>query len=122
MPPPDDHIAPPSSMIKIRDSRIYLDADIYERYFRGVESVILLRRDNNLLILPVRHAAAGGYLLKIRNSAGDRVVNATDFLEYHGLKSETEISSPVFWSRENAALIADDIFNIANQVFNMKKA
>jgi len=112
--PPDERVMPHGSMIKIRGGSIYLDAETYERYFHGLEGVILQRREDNLLILPVHHAAAGGYLLKIRNSAGDRVVNAMDFLGNHGLGSDTEISTPVFWSRENAALIASDIFNIAN--------
>lgn len=111
---PDEHIVPQPPMITVRTGRIYLGAAVYERYFHGVESVILLRREDNLLILPVRHAAAGGYLLKIRNASGDRVINATDFLEHHGLNSDMEISAQVFWSRENAALMAGNIFNIAN--------
>ena len=54
-------------------------ASVMLRHFAGLEGVILLRRDNDILILPVRNNAAGGYLLKLRNSAGDRVVNAADF-------------------------------------------
>ncbi len=43
-----------------------------------------------MLVLPVRYAASGGYVLKIRNAAGDRVVDAGDFFRDHGLDDGAE--------------------------------
>ena len=66
---------------------------------------------DDLLILPVRHAAAGGYLLKLRNGAGDRVVNAPDFFREHGLDDEVaarirrrsgRLATRRPWSRDGA--------------------
>jgi hypothetical protein len=74
--------------------------------------VILLRRDRDLCILPVRHAAAGGYLLKLRNKAGDRVVHAPDFFREHGIDDNIELELSAVWSRESAALIAAGAFEL----------
>jgi hypothetical protein len=111
--PPASEPAPQASAIIIRRGSIYLAAEICLRYFHGLESVILQRQEDDLLILPVRHSAAGGYLLKIRNSAGDRVVNAMDFFGFHGLDSENEISAPSFWNSDYAALIIAKLFRSA---------
>ena len=77
-------------------------ATIYDRYFPGLETIVLLRRDDDLLILPVRHAAAGGYLLKLRNGAGDRVVNAPDFFREHGLDDEARARFRRAWDGVDA--------------------
>ena len=68
----------------VKRGSLYLAREVYDRYFAGLEAVILLRRDDDLLILPVRHAASGGYLLKLRNGAGDRVVERAGFLSRAG--------------------------------------
>jgi hypothetical protein len=75
--------------------------------------VILLRRDDDLLILPVRHAASGGYLLKLRNGAGDRVVSAPDFFREQGIEDDDELELSVAWSAEKAALCSDGAFRAA---------
>ena len=49
-----------TSGVDIRNGSVYLPAETVDRYFRGVDCVILLIRDGALLILPVRQAAAGG--------------------------------------------------------------
>jgi hypothetical protein len=92
--------------IILRHGDIYLAREIYDRYFAGLEGVILLRRDRDLCILPVRHLAAGGYLLKLRNKAGDRVVNAPDFLREQGIDEKVALELPVVWSSEQGALVA----------------
>jgi len=98
--------------VSLRHGGLYLGRDVFDRYFAGLEAVILLRRDNDLLILPVRHAAAGGYLLKRRNAAGDRVVNAPDFFREHGLGDEVELDLAVDWSTRSAGLVAADAFRL----------
>ncbi len=99
-----------TAAVTVKGASLYLSREIYERYFAGLQTVILLRQDDDLLIMPVLHAAAGGYLLKLRNSAGDRVVNAADFFRAQGVRDETELSLQVVWSTERGALVASSAF------------
>jgi hypothetical protein len=89
-----------------------LSCEVYDRYFAGLETVILLCRDGDLCILPVKHAAAGGYLLKLRNKAGDRVVYAPDFFREQGVDDGTALELSVVWSTERGALVAADAFEL----------
>jgi hypothetical protein len=91
---------------------LYLSASDYQRYFQGLDSVILLRRDLDLLIMPVRHAAAGGYLLKMRNVAGDRVVSAGDFFRGQGVSDERTRPLSGKWSEDDCALIVEELFDV----------
>jgi hypothetical protein len=100
-----------SATITLRRGALYLTQDTYDRYFTGLEAVILLRRDRDLCILPVRHAAAGGYLLKLRNRAGDRVVYAPDFFREYGIDENIALELSVAWSAERGALIAAGAFD-----------
>ncbi|MBZ9993966.1 hypothetical protein [Mesorhizobium sp. BH1-1-4] len=100
----------PASSVQIRRGGLYLSSAICDRYFTGLESVILLRRNNDLIILPVRHAASGGYLLKRRNGAGDRVVFAPDFFREQGMDDESACEFFARWEAEQAALVAKDLF------------
>jgi hypothetical protein len=96
--------------VTVKRGSLYLAREICDRYFAGLEAVILLRRDDDLLILPVRHAASGGYLLKLRNGAGDRVVSAPDFFREQGVEDDDELELSVAWSSEKAALCSDGAF------------
>jgi len=100
-------MAPEVPRIQIRRGNLYVDACVYTKYFAGLEGVVLLRRQDKLLILPVRHAAAGGLVLKVRNPQGDRVVHAQEFLREHGLDDQQEWTLPVQWDSRSAALVAD---------------
>ena len=79
-----------ASSVSLKRGALYVSCEVYDRYFAGLEAVILLRRDRDLCILPVRHAAAGGYLLKLRNKAGDRVVHAPDFFRECGIDESVD--------------------------------
>lgn len=103
-------VDPASVMVK-RGS-LYLVRALYDRYFAGLDAVILLRQDDDLLIMPVRHTASGGYLLKLRNGAGDRVVSAPDFFREHGIEDDAELCLPVTWSTEKAALCSLSLFGV----------
>jgi hypothetical protein len=98
--------------VTVKRGSLYLARDVYERYFPGLEAVILLRRDDDLLIMPVRHAASGGYLLKLRNGAGDRVVSAPDFFREQGIEDDAELFLAVAWSAEKAALCSTKAFDL----------
>lgn len=102
------------SCIIIRRGSIYLSAALYGQYFDGLEGVVLMRRSDALVILPVRHAAAGGYLLKVKNAAGDRVITAIDFFLSNGIDVNVEIKLNVIWSDELAGLVASGAFETAN--------
>ena len=90
--------------VALRRGSIYLSAELYERHFASLEAVVLLRREDGLLIMPVRHLPGGGHLMKRRNSRGDRVINALDFFLDNGLDPETERELPAAWSADEAAL------------------
>lgn len=81
-----------------------------DRCFAGVEAVVLLRDGNALLILPVRHAHAGGYLLKQRNLAGDRAAHVAGFLRDQGLDDEVELTRTATFNQERAALVLEEFF------------
>jgi hypothetical protein len=96
--------------VTLKRGALYIDLALYQRYLSGLSAVILLRRDADLLILPVRHAAAGGYLLKIRNAAGDRLVDAIDFFREQSADAQDERRLCVAWSTELAGLRAFNAF------------
>ncbi len=90
--------------VTLKRSALHLPAALCARHFSGCEGVILQWRAPELLIMPVRHAAAGGYLLKQRNRAGDRVIQAADFFHDHGLDGESERAVVGCWRPDVAAL------------------
>ena len=98
--------------VTLKRGSLYLSRAIYDCYFHGLEGIVLLRREADLLILPVRHAAAGGYFLKLFNSAGDRVVTAPDFFREHGADDKFERRLPVSWVSARAALVAVGAFDL----------
>ena len=93
-------------MVTVRRGSLYLDRATCDRYFAGLETIILIADGPDLVILPVRHAAAGGYLLKRRNAAGDRVVNAGDFFRSHCVGDDDVVETQASWSTEKGGLIA----------------
>jgi len=90
--------------ITLRRGSLYLSAEIYLKYFAGLEAVVLLERDAHLYIMPVRNASGGGYLLKLKDSNGSRIINAMDFFRDRGKDSFDEIIVNVFWDQEMSAL------------------
>ncbi len=100
------------TIVTLKRGSLYLNRELCDRYFHHLEGIVLLRRDADLMILPVRHAAAGGYFLKVCNAAGDRVVTAPDFFRDHGLDDDVERRLPVTWVTARAALIAIGAFDL----------
>lgn len=96
--------------VRLRQGSLYLTREQFERHFAGLVAVMLVRQDGDLLILPVRHAPAGGYLLKTRNAAGDRVVNAMDFFRAQGIDDAVDREVLVAWDEHRAALLAPRLF------------
>lgn len=96
--------------VTVKRGSLYLSKEMCDRYFAGLDGVVLQRRDDDLLVLPVRHAAAGGYLLKRRNVAGDRVVSAADFFRGHGIEDDRELHPQTRWDETAAGLYASGVF------------
>ncbi len=93
-----------TNTIRMERGNLYISAAIYDRYLKNIQAVILLERDDQWWLMPVRNAMAGGYLLKRLNSQGDRVIHAADFFrdrEIDDLKSQ---DLEIEWSKEMAAL------------------
>ena len=97
-------------VITVRRGALHFTREIYERFFNTLDNVILLRDGNDLMVLPVRHSAGGGYVIKLRTGAGDRTVMAADFFRDNGIEDAVEMTLPATWSDERAALIVVSAF------------
>lgn len=93
--------------VAVRDGSIHLPAAVVAAHLAGVEAVVALIRDEVLEILPVRHVAAGGCLLKLRNAAGDRVAAAPDLLRAFGLGDWRAEGLAARWCEERGALCVE---------------
>lgn len=101
-----------TSAVRIARGALHISAALYAERFSGVEGVALLRRERALVILPVRHVLAGGFLLKQRNLAGDRVVDAPEFFRSNGVPEHETIDCMAAWSDSEAALVVADLFQV----------
>ena len=99
-----------TAQIRLRQRRLYFPRAAYEAYFAGGSTIILLRKEQDLLVLPVRHAASGGYMLKIRNQAGDHVIDAGDFFRDQGLDDNAEWEGTHSWSETSGGVQLYEVF------------
>lgn len=93
--------------ISIKNGNLYVGRELYQKFFSGIETIALLKRDSGFLLMPVFSQASGGRLIKMRNTAGDRVVTATDFLQDFNLAEQDERVFPACWDSSSAALFVD---------------
>lgn len=99
-----------SPVLLVRRGTLLFKASVYDAYFQGLANVVLLRDGDSLIVLPVRHQAAGGYVIKLRSAAGDRAVQAADFFRDNGIDDSAELTLPAYWSDDRAALVAPGLF------------
>jgi len=59
---------------------LVLSAETAQRFFPG-DTILVMRRDRELWLLPTRGAAGGGMVLKQRNPRGDRAVLVREVLD-----------------------------------------
>ena len=96
--------------VTLRRGSLCFTRSDHQRFLAGVDAVVLLREGTALLILPVLQAA-GGYLLKQRNLAGDRVAHAAGFFrENGGVDEESEVEILAEWAPERAGLVVAGFF------------
>lgn len=91
--------------ITLTRGSLHVPREVCERFFARSPSVALLARDGRVLLVPLAADSAGGLLLKLRNSRGDRVVLAQEFLRQHGFEegfAPCELTA--HWRPEAAAL------------------
>ncbi len=94
--------------LRIHRGSLYLSREHYEKYFNGLDAVILVMQDERMLLMPVHNEAGGGLLLKIRNAQGDRVVHAQEFMMFHGLEdADTELTG--VWDSHKSALVLETL-------------
>lgn len=99
-----------AASILLRGGRLYFTPETCERHLAGSAAVALIRSGADLLILPVRHAASGGYLLKLRSSRGERVAAAQDFFRAQGVGDDVFWSGEAVWEEQRAALVLHNFF------------
>lgn len=97
-------------VLSVRRGSLLFSGAVYERYFATLENVVMLRDGSDLLVMPVRQRAAGGYVIKLRSSAGDRAVQAADFFRDNGIDDGHELQLVAHWMEDRAALVIADVF------------
>jgi hypothetical protein len=90
---------PSSDVLFTSHGYLVLGAELARAYFPG-DTILALRRDRELWLLPTRGAAAGGLVLKQRNLDGDRSVLVREVLE----DAPVTGSRAAFWDDANGAL------------------
>jgi hypothetical protein len=94
-------------VVTIRRGLLYLEKAIFEEHFAHA-GVALLRDGDDLVVLPI--AGVGGYLVKVRNLAGDRVVDAPDFFREHAIDDRTSTTRDAVWDDARSALLVSGVF------------
>ncbi len=101
--------------VRIARGNVYLDSELCAEFLGSAVSVAALNTDGRALLLPLRGSSAGGLLLKVLNSHGDRVVHAPEFLRSLGMEYDSpERTVPVRWCAESAALLLEGLPSTAN--------
>ncbi len=95
---------PDEAAAHLHGGNIYLSAEAYEKYLPGLDSVALLQRDGDIVLLPVHQAGAGGSMIKVRNARGDRVIPAREYLAGCEIPEDVRLSRACRWDSALAAL------------------
>jgi hypothetical protein len=97
---------PVKRYVNIACGNIYIPHETFETYLKGIEAVALLPHNDGILIFPLIQESAGGLLLKMRNSQGDRIVHAQEFFRNNNYVEEfQERPCDVRWLSDRAALL-----------------
>lgn len=100
----------PQLFVSIARGNVYLPRETYDTYFSTIEAAALLPHPEGILLLPLIQDSAGGSLIKIRNSRGDRVIHAQEFYRINGYAEQLpEIRHTVKWLSEKAALLIENV-------------
>ena len=97
------HVDSAQSLV-VHRGNIYVPAGIYGKYFHGVEAVALVSRDNAIVLMPLHGEGGGGLLLKVKNTRGDRVIHAREFLSSIGIREDMAFDAEFRWDSELTGL------------------
>ena len=100
----------PQLSVQITRNHVYIDATSFDTHLARVANVALLRDGNNLLILPIVGAEAGGFFVKQVNARGDRAIHAADFFWLHGIDETSERHVAATWIEGLAGFTVRDFF------------
>jgi hypothetical protein len=101
---------PEAIPLTLRRGTLLLPAALAAERFAGCGGVVLLPRDERLLVLPV--TGTGGHLLKVVSARGDRGVFAADVFRELGveeavLEGAATAALRGWWSEDEAALVVE---------------
>lgn len=108
----DTKPADPDGLASARVSagNLHLSREACERWLPGVETVALLKRDAQVVIVPLMRESGGGLLLKVRNARGDRVIHAQEFFRVHGFAEDFGSRRVAMrWDESSAALMLSGV-------------
>ncbi len=84
--------------LRIHRDHVYIDAASFAARLGSVANIALLRDGDDLLIMPIFNAAAGGFLVKQVNARGDRAIHAADFFRLNGIDETNDQRFDAIWS------------------------
>lgn len=83
-------------LLRLHRNHLYIEANVFEAHFANVQSVALLRKEKDLLILPLATGESGGFYIKQVNARGDRAIHAADFFRLNGI-DENNVQELAAW-------------------------
>ena len=92
--------------VEIRRGMIRVPVDVYREFFSGRDAALFMIRDDRLHLVPVE-PMNGGVILKQRTAAGDRAVDASEFLRSQGWDDIGHYQCDATWSGELGALVIE---------------
>jgi hypothetical protein len=95
---------------RLHRDHLYIDAAAYNSHMRGLTTVALLRDGDDLHVIPLIGAEAGGYLIKQINARGDRAIHAADFFRLNGVDDACEILREGEWSAATGSFVLSRLF------------
>jgi len=96
--------------IGVSAGNLLLSREACERYLPGIESIALLNRSGEVMVVPLTRESGGGLLLNIRNLRGDRVIHAQEFFRVNGFSEDfTPRRVAMRWDEHVAALVLTGI-------------
>lgn len=90
--------------VRIQNGSFYLDADVYDTYFRGHDCLGVLLREGQVALVALRPGGVGGSLVKVLNARGDRVIHARELMSGLDIDESKSIELQAEWDSELAAL------------------
>ena len=97
-------------IFRLHRDHLYLHAAAYVAQMADFRTVALLRKDDDLHVMPLIGPDAGGYLIKQINARGDRAIHAADFFRLNGVDDAREIYCEGEWSAGMGGYVLSRLF------------